>query len=100
MAWAALHGLALGAVVQHLSDPITYAPEGGDAVEVNGVFDRAYQKEDVGEAGVSSTAPAVFFRVADLPTDPMTDHPAITFGGVAYDVSERHPDGAGGILLV
>lgn len=80
---------------------ITYDPAGvGAAVPVDGIFDAQYvlAKGDA-LAGVETLGPAVFFRLEDLPTDPEDDDPIITVDGVAYRVTERRPDGMGGIVL-
>ena len=82
------------------SVPVVYAPELGDAVSVSGIFDAQYvlAKGDA-EAGVETAGPAVFFRLEDLPVDPEEDEPTLTIRGVAYSVTERRPDGMGGIVL-
>lgn len=80
-------------------DTIIYTPGVGAAVSVNGVFDAAYRREEVGEAGVSTAEPAVFLLLADLPSDPRTDSPILTIRGVEYAVREVEPDGDGGVRL-
>lgn len=80
-------------------ETVVYVPGVGDAVPVDGVFDAAYRREDAGEAGVSTAEPALFARLADLPSDPRTDAPTLTIRGVAYTVREVEPDGDGGIRL-
>lgn len=78
---------------------IVYTPGVGAAVGVDGIFDAAYRREEVGEAGASTAEPAVFLRLADLPTDPRTDSPTLTIRGVAYAVREAESDGDGGVRL-
>lgn len=79
---------------------ITYTPPGGTAVPVDGIFDDAYVFVEEGEAGVSTQGPAVFFRLADLPSDPgQDDGPIVTIYGVTYSVIRVKPDGMGGIRL-
>lgn len=86
--------------LQHLGDSVGYVSGDGRAVSVRGIFDAAYVKADAGQAGVSSVGPAVFLRLADLPSNPGEDGAAaITVGGVEYRVREAQPDGHGGILL-
>lgn len=81
-------------------EPVTYAPEVGSAVEVTGIFDAQYVLAKGGaEAGVEALGPAVFLRLEDLPVDPEEDEPTLTIGGVDYRVTERRPDGMGGIVL-
>lgn len=81
--------------------PITYAPSVGSPVPVTGIFDEQYVLASGGaEAGVETMAPAVFFRLADLPVDPEDDEPILTIRGVSYRVIERPRDGMGGIILV
>jgi hypothetical protein len=78
---------------------IVYTPGVGVAVPVDGVFDAAYTRENVGEAGASTAEPAVFLLLADLPSNPRTDSPTLTIRGVAYSVREVEPDGDGGVRL-
>lgn len=100
MGFADLLAVADRAVLKHLGGSVTYQPEGGVAVPVEGVFDAAYVKVDVGQAGVSSAGPAVFALLADLPTDPEEDEPVITVDGVGYTVREVKKDGQGGVHLL
>lgn len=84
-----------------LGGDVLYTPGIGAAVTVRGVFDRAYQLVSLDMPGVSSTHPAVFLRLGDLPSSPVTDGSAtVTQGGVVYRVSSAHPDGLGGVLLI
>lgn len=78
---------------------IVYTPGVGAAVSVNGIFDAAYRREEAGEAGVSTSEPAVFVRLSDLPSDPRTDTPALVIRGITYGVREVEPDGDGGVRL-
>lgn len=83
-----------------LGGDITYTPGAGSAVSVRGIFDAAYVRVDIGQAGVSSAGPAVFLRVEDLPTDPETDSATVTVGAVEYEIRECQKDGQGGVLLL
>jgi hypothetical protein len=69
-------------------------------VDVRGIFDAAYVRVEAGRAGVSSSGPAVFLRLEDLPTDPENDEPIMTVAGVNYTVREAQKDGQGGIHLL
>jgi hypothetical protein len=81
---------------------VTYAPQVGDALEVTGIFDLQYVlAKGSAEAGVEALGPAVFLRLEDLPEDPTDEstEPTLTIRGVVYIVTERRPDGLGGIVL-
>lgn len=81
--------------------PVTYTPGVGATVNVRGVFDALYVKVDAGNAGVSSSGPAVFLRLSDLPSDPSDDLSArVTVGVTEYKVREAQPDGMGGVHLL
>jgi hypothetical protein len=100
MAWDALLQRADKAVRQQLGGTVTYTPGVGGAVTVTGIFDAAYVRAEAGRPGVSSSGPAVFLRLADLPSDPETDEAAtVTVGGTTYRVAEPQKDGQGGVLL-
>lgn len=98
--WPALMGLLDRVVIETLAIPTTYTPEDGAPVSVQGVFDAAYVRVDVGEAGVSSSGPSVFYRLADLPADPELDEPTVAVNGVGYRVVEVKKDGQGGVRLL
>lgn len=88
------------AAMDHLGGVVGYTPGRGLSVSVQGIFDSAYVDVNLGQAGVSSTGPAVFLRLADLPSDPSDDDPRITISGVEYEVREAKPDGIGGVVLL
>lgn len=100
MGWPALLAAADRAALQHLGGAVRYAPTAGTPVDVEGIFDAAFVRADAGQAGVVTSGPAVFLRLADLPSDPETDDPAITIAGVTYRVHEPRKDGQGGVLLL
>ena len=84
-----------------LGEDVVYTPGIGTPGTVRGVFDASYHLVDLGMPGVSSYAPAVFLRLADLPSSPVTDASCgVTAGGVLYRVRECRPDGLGGVLLI
>lgn len=83
-----------------LGEDVIYTPGVGAAVTARGIFDAAYVRVDAGNAGVSSSVPAVFLSLDDLPTDPSDDEDCrVTRLGVIYKVREAEPDGLGGVLL-
>ncbi len=89
------------AVRAHLGDAVTYTPTVGSPVEVTGPFDRVYVKVDAQQAGISSSGPAVWLSLDDLPSDPAVDTAAtVTIGGTVYRPHTYEPDGKGGILLL
>jgi hypothetical protein len=91
------------AVLQHLGETVLYTPgtnPGPTATAVTGIFDQSCVVVDAGQAGASSCGPAVFLRLADLPSDPAVDEPSISVRGIAYRVREAKPDGQGGVLLL
>lgn len=84
-----------------LGSTVVYAPATGAPVSVAGVFDRSYLWLGAGEPGVSTSTPAVFLRLSELPEDPSIAPPAsITVGGVAYVPRAIEPDGLGGVMIV
>jgi len=99
MTWPGLVAAMDQVLVGLLGIATTYDPAVGAPVSVTGIFDAAYVRAEAGEAGVSSSGPAVFYRLLDLPVDPEDDEPVITIAGVAYEVSVVQKDGQGGVLL-
>ena len=79
---------------------ILYTPAIGPAVTVKAISADPYLLQQGGEfAGVETTMPSVFVRLADLPTDPRFDAPTLTINGTLYRVTERKPAGLGSIRL-
>jgi hypothetical protein len=100
MSFAAHLAAADGAALAHLGGAVRYQPDGGAPVDVTGIFDAVYVRADPGGiAGVTSSGPAVFLRLSDLPVDPASDDPTITVGSVEYVVKKVQKDGTGGVLL-
>lgn len=86
-----------------LGEAVTYTPGAGLPATVDGIFDAAYLvvDPDAGQAGVSSSGPAVFLKLADLTSDPGLDSVAtVTIRSVVYTWHEVKPDGTGGVLLL
>jgi hypothetical protein len=100
MSWAALAGGLNQVVVRQFGEATTYTTQVGQAGTVRGVFDEAHVLVEAGEADVSSVGPAVFYRLSDLPVDPLEDEPEIVIRGVSYEVREARKDGQGGVLLL
>lgn len=93
-----------GQVRNLLADSTIYQPAAGPAVEVRGVFDALYLKVELGQPGMSSQGPAVFYLLADLPDslsaiEATMDDVRVTAAGVEYRPVEVQPDGKGGVLL-
>ncbi len=77
------------------------APTAGAPVVVTGIYDAAYLSADPGAPGISTTTPAVFLELADLPSDPEEDDPVITVGAETFEVREVKKDSVGvGVLLL
>lgn len=89
------------AIVRDLGDQnTTYITERGEEIQVPGIFDARHQLVDAGEAGVSSTAPAVFYRLQDLPVDPSDEEPTVIVDGATYKTVDVKKDGLGGVWIV
>ena len=84
-----------------LGAKVTYTSGVGEAVEVDGIFDDAYDRLTMGEIGVSSRGPGVFLRSSELTSDPETDRGArVLANGVEYRIHEVQPDALGGVVLL
>jgi hypothetical protein len=81
-------------------DVVVYTSSEGAAVTVRGMFDRPSVTVEAGEAGVSSSGPAVFLLLGDLPTDPSDDNATVTVSGNTFGIREARPDGKGGVYLL
>jgi hypothetical protein len=102
MGFRALLGMVDRAALRSLGDDgIQYQPGTGPAIDVDGIFDAEYFLVDAGEAGVSSSGPAVVLRVEDLPSGWEADaDKLIIFNGVQYRPHTIQPDGMGGVRFL
>jgi len=89
------------ALLGPLGGTATYTPSGGSPVTVSGIFDSLYLEIDAGQAGVSSSGPAIFFLLEDLPEDPESaeDGAVVAVDGVRYMITRIKKDGIGGVVL-
>ncbi len=104
MGFADLVTAADRAVQAHLGGTVRYVPSIGAApgtgVNVPGVFSAAYVRADAGTPGISTSGPAAFLRLSDLPSDPAEDEGAeVIVNGTTYTIHEQQKDGLGGVLL-
>jgi hypothetical protein len=96
--FAALQARVNAAAIRHLADvEAVYTPVGGGPQDdpVPGEFDSAYIS--VSDDGVSSTSPALFVDLADMPSPQRDDQ--LVINGVTYDTVEVLPDGGGMAIL-
>lgn len=98
MGFAELLAVGDGKARALLGRTVTYTPAAGAAVDVDGIFDAAYVKADLGQPGVSTSGPAVTLALSDLPDVPTADS-RVTVGGVVYAPWEIQPDGMGLTVL-
>jgi hypothetical protein len=100
MSFTGLLATADRAILGLLGGVVRYSPTTGPAVTIKGIFDCAYLKVALGQAGISSEGPVVWFRESDLPSDPEVDLEAeITIGETVFTIRETHKDGQGGVLI-
>lgn len=70
----------------------------GGGAPVGGIFERDYERANVGTIGMASTQPAVTVPAGAVPAEP--DGVSITVDGRAYTIAQSIPDGAGSVLLL
>lgn len=98
MTWAGdLEGMR-GTQLDAFGVATTFQPSAGDPVSVRGIFQRDYVDVHEGEAGISSTGPAVWYRRSDLAVDPAVGA-SVVHSGTTYRVIQVKPDGQGGVTL-
>lgn len=83
-----------------LGVPIIYAPDEGEEIELNAVWDDNYVGVDPDTgAQVTSTSPRAGIRIADLGDITPTKDDRVTKGGQEYRISDFQKDGQGGAML-
>lgn len=101
MDFAALLGVADQAARAVLGQDVVYTNGATISVTVRGIFDALYIRVDNGEAGLSSSSPAVFLNLADLNSDPESDQAAtVLIDGTNYKIREVQKDGTGRCVLI
>jgi hypothetical protein len=100
MGFAELLAVADQQVRARTGETLVYTSGLGVSATLSGVFDLSHRVVDLGQSGVDGYAPAAFFALADLTSDPELDEQAtVTARGVTYSVHEVRKS-AGGVLLL
>jgi len=91
---------ALGACTSVLGEQVSYTPQGGSAVTINGIFDNRFI--EIGKGGgmpVMSRRPTLGIRNSDLLALPAIDDQVVV-RGTTYKVIETDDGGDGSTLLI
>lgn len=111
MTWAELAGDVLFAAMDVFGTAFIHAPKGedrpagpfsqtADGRPLRGVWDEAHALVTLGgEGSVSTTAPVLGVRMADLAVEPLQGD-EITIGGRVWEIVDPRPDGQGGAKLI
>lgn len=85
--------------MKYFSDKTVYVTNEG-TFEPNGIFNLSYLKVENGIAGTSTLEVSVFYKLADLPSDPVINKPtSILIRGILYKATEVKSDLNGGRTL-
>ncbi len=93
--------MAMTPILAVFGERVTYRPAGGDTAPriIVGVLDEPHQSVEPGtRAPVSTTAPTLTVRIADLPQPPVAGD-ALTADGRDWLVNDVQPDGGGNAKL-
>jgi len=86
--------------VNEFAEPWTLTPPEGEPIQVNGIFDAAYQPSDPeSSASVMGYGPALHVAESALPELPYDWRAVRAKNGKAYTVVEPKPDGQGMVVL-
>ena len=80
---------------------VTYTPQVGAALTLNGIFDKDFISVDVGQEAppITDQKPTLMVRLSDFATPPLQDDTCVVDGNT-YTVLEVQPDGTGAALLI
>lgn len=90
---APLHGV--------FGEPVNYRPQGGDAYDIVGIFDRAYTRDVEtleGDIAINTTKPVLGVRDAQFKSPPR-QYDQLFVRGRLYVVSDVQPDSHDGTRL-
>ena len=87
------------AVQLHLGGRILYRSRDEQPISIPAVFDETSRLVASSETQMETMVPSVFVRASDLPEPLETDDPTVVHDGISYRVTERSPDGVGGVVL-
>lgn len=103
--FSSLYNRMAGHLVRTFGEPVTYQPRVGSAYEIavtdgsGGIFEAVTQLVDPDTGAVTlSNQPNIYFRLADLKTEPQNGD-RITVRGVTYKILEPQYDGQGGVTI-
>lgn len=102
--WPTLTNSVLGTAMTSMGTTFTFTPNGGQPIEMQGVFDDSHA-EEVPDAGgdvvISTHVPVIGVRLSDFPVGSLPERgDVITRNGVGYDIVDTEPDGQGGSRLM
>ncbi len=91
----------MGVIRDTFPEPIIYDPS-GTAQMLDGVFDEAHEAVEMqGDVAVSSVAPVLWVKLADLVAMPTQGTALLlTSSGRTFEISDVQIDGAGGASLM
>lgn len=92
--FAALKNRVNAAVMAKLADAVATI----SSVDINVMFDNAYELADTGFSGFAATSPAIHCNESDVSNVVVGD--AVSVDGTAYVVADIQPDGDGSVTLV
>jgi hypothetical protein len=100
MQWPDLADSLLGTCMDVFGREVTYAPAGGSAFKLQGVFDAPHLAVGLrdGEVYYSTTDPKLGVRLSDFFSAPLQGD-VVSIDGVDYQVIDVQPDGQGGATL-
>lgn len=99
MDFKSLTDQALGVCVGALGEPVSYTPQGGSVVTVQGIFSNPfYEIVSPGGVPVLTRKPTLGIQLSSLPVEPKIGD-AVTVRSVNYTVSDVNDDGQGGADL-
>jgi hypothetical protein len=113
MSWAELTGGVLREAMAAFGTPFSFSPRGpgrpagpftfqpDGVTTLTGVFDEAHHlmETSANSAPVSTIAPVLGVRLADLPVPPLQGD-VIVVAGISYKIAVPQPDGQGGSKLI
>jgi len=105
MHWPALQDRAQREFMRSFGRIVVYRPGESGAIALRAVFDEAWTEidprtgRDAEGAAVSTSAPALHVRLADLAAEPGQGD-GVTIDSRDYEVVDVRPDGTGGATLV
>lgn len=96
-AWQSMTHRLLGVCMRVFKEPVVIRPGLEGHQELDGIFRAQHADVDLGNGSISTVAPELDLRLADVRDPPLHEGDRVIVRGLLYRLEAPRPDGEGGV---